>query len=834
MWYSLFVFLVATYQSFGGDARVIEKPEFEDPAHDGYIIDGYLDNVKELIRHYDLATIRLPDFDFLQKSILWGVSGRNGTFKNLEDVSRVNISTLTEYDDGVTNLDTLLYIPNAQLHYRLTVLFGIDLDLDVWFFINAVHVNFNYTTGKPCNIEYNKDSIGVCERFASAADSLYRCLRSADSRGISKECDVHRRILGRISRQPNREPRVRETDSNREQARAREGMQLERTSNVQLPMHCSANLSTSAFPIQNFTSKVSSVLDYDNTTLNWAKRSGFLDRGVKPNLRMSGRVNVLIDLKNEIEWANVSSSAGFEPATSSFLGRLLNTESLGSEVSGSHGIVPRKILLKKIVIGLVYLGLSNRIATTDVWVHGYVHVNEDGSGSMHSEGLAAAAAVVGVGFAARRSGDVSALSAAGVFIQILCAEVGLARQGGKRLPEYVNIFYSGNMTNSLTSFNSIDNQCSSCLPSKDAARSLRETVLSFVEKKELLKIILIWWIRPVMDPSAMSHNFLLSFSQALSPLTASSAADFGKLAMHERCRRYCSERSLFFAAKIQLNFRSDYQEEAFLQQEMETGAVWTLQIVISDTERGLADELRAIAWHGTTMKAVPQHHLHPSLPPEYSSSTLTCFSITLLSDERYSFYFASLCLPDVRRGSLRRIHQNAPKSVGYRVRSPFIRLRLPKASTTFIIVQSFIEQQQLGFFGGDPSYIVSLSRGWFLYCGSCMIGDIGRRNPHKALNAHTCRLHRRNHNYINDRYPAMKGRENEGARGNVSTLPTDCIPSLESLRKKLRSCGNGGCWSRAFRPSTANYQLVRVPCSIKCSRMNQGVQCEARGAAELL
>lgn len=140
---------------------MIEKPEFEDPAHDGYIIDGYLDNVKELIRHYDLATIRLPDFDFLQKSILWGVSGRNGTFKNLEDVSRVNISTLTEYDDGVTNLDTLLYIPNAQLHYRLTVLFGIDLDLDVWFFINAVHVNFNYTTGKPCNIEYNKDSIGV-------------------------------------------------------------------------------------------------------------------------------------------------------------------------------------------------------------------------------------------------------------------------------------------------------------------------------------------------------------------------------------------------------------------------------------------------------------------------------------------------------------------------------------------------------------------------------------------------------------------------------------------------------------------------------------------------
>lgn len=62
-------------------------------------------------------------------------------------------------------------------------------------------------------------------------------------------------------------------------------------------MHCSANLSTSAFPIQNFTPKVSSVLDYDNTVLNWAKRSGFLDRGVKPDLRMSGRVNVLIDLK---------------------------------------------------------------------------------------------------------------------------------------------------------------------------------------------------------------------------------------------------------------------------------------------------------------------------------------------------------------------------------------------------------------------------------------------------------------------------------------------------------------------------------------------------------
>ncbi|BET03365.1 Hypothetical protein NTJ_16183 [Nesidiocoris tenuis] len=129
-----------------------------DPWEDGYIIDGYLDNVKDIIQRHDAATVKLPDFHLFPDSF-WSFSGRDGYFKDLLKLYRVNEAELTSLGN-TTNLKAGFYLSNAHLHYRFT-LSTVEFDVDLKFFQNLFNVNVNYTAEHPCTIEYAPDSIDV-------------------------------------------------------------------------------------------------------------------------------------------------------------------------------------------------------------------------------------------------------------------------------------------------------------------------------------------------------------------------------------------------------------------------------------------------------------------------------------------------------------------------------------------------------------------------------------------------------------------------------------------------------------------------------------------------
>ncbi|CAB0014366.1 unnamed protein product [Nesidiocoris tenuis] len=86
-------------------------------------------------------------------------NGRNGYFKDLLKLYRVNEAELTSFGN-TTNLKAGFYLSNAHLHYRFT-LSTVEFDVDLKFFQNLFNVNVNYTAEHPCTIEYAPDSIDV-------------------------------------------------------------------------------------------------------------------------------------------------------------------------------------------------------------------------------------------------------------------------------------------------------------------------------------------------------------------------------------------------------------------------------------------------------------------------------------------------------------------------------------------------------------------------------------------------------------------------------------------------------------------------------------------------
>lgn len=130
--------------------------------YDSAIVDVYAENLRAFLLQNDLETMQLPNFDwFPGKS--WNILVSEGSLRNLSTVRWADRATVITNGD-VTNILTSLYIPDAHIHYKITVFQFLDTTIDVQIITNALKLDLDLNR-TDCTISYNQIEVYFFENI---------------------------------------------------------------------------------------------------------------------------------------------------------------------------------------------------------------------------------------------------------------------------------------------------------------------------------------------------------------------------------------------------------------------------------------------------------------------------------------------------------------------------------------------------------------------------------------------------------------------------------------------------------------------------------------------